>query len=131
MGIEDKLNAAIAQDLRVYARRRWPLENDKYRKHRLADLLGVTERRIKSLWEAEDTAVVRQHEAEAVRKLVGHQEIAEANRNDIQALQARISRLEAALLAQDAEFHSAQVAGFRQSVGFGRGEDEPAEGETR
>lgn len=127
MGIEDKVNAAIASDLRVYARRRWPLENDKYRKHRLASLLGFSARRIKSLWEAEQTAVIRQHEAEAVRKLLGQQEIAEANRNDIQALQDRIARLEAAITAQDEEFGRAQMAGYREAVGLGRRDDEPAE----
>ena len=127
MGIEDKVNAAIATDLRVYARRRWPLANDKYRKHRLADLLGVSARRVKSLWEAEETAVVREHEAEAVRKLVGQQEAEEANLNDIRALQARIARLEAALFSQDEAFHSAQMDALRDAAHFGRRTHEPAE----
>lgn len=60
MGIEDKVNAAISHDLRVYARRRWPLANDKFRKDRLASLLAVSARRIKSLWEAEESAVIRE-----------------------------------------------------------------------
>lgn len=102
MGIEDKVNADISNDLRVYARRRWPLANDKFRKARLATLLNVSARRIKSLYEGEQTAVIREREAEAVRQLVGQEE---ANRDDFQALQARIARLEAALFAQDADSH--------------------------
>jgi hypothetical protein len=125
LGIEDKtefsVNAAIAQDLRIYARRRWPLANDKFRKDRLAHLLNVSARRIKSLWEAEDTAVIRQQEAEAVRRLIGQQKIEEANRETFQALQARIARLEAALFAQDEEFHQPQMAALRGAVGSGRG----------
>lgn len=122
MGIEDKVNAAIANDLRVYARRRWPLENDKFRKSRLAALLKVSARRIKSLYEGEQSAVIREHEAEAVRRLLGQREIEEANRNDFQALQARIARLEAALFQSDPEFHSEQMAGYRQAVDHRRGE---------
>ena len=113
MGIEDKVNAAISHDLRVYARRRWPLANDKYRKDRLATLLKVTTRRIKSLYEGEQSAVIREHEAEAVRQLLGQEE---ANRNDFQALQARIARLEAALFTQDEEFHHQQVAALREAI---------------
>jgi len=114
LGIEDKnMNAIMADDLRVYARQRWPLANDKYRKARLANLLQVSARRIKSLWEGEQSAVIRQSEAEAVRRLLGQKQIEEANRNDFQALQARIARLEAALSARDPEFHHDQVAALR------------------
>lgn len=113
MGIEDKVNAAISHDLRVYARRRWPLANDKFRKDRLATLLRMTGRRIKSLYEGEQSAVIREHEAEAVRQLIGQEE---ANRNAFQDLQARISRLEATLLHQDEEFHHEQVAALRFSA---------------
>lgn len=121
MGIEDKVNAAISHDLRVYARRRWPLANDKFRKDRLASLLAVSAQRIKSLWEAEESAVIREQEAEAVRRLVGQQQIEEANRNDYQALQARIARLEAALFASDAEFHQPQMAALREASRGRRG----------
>lgn len=125
MGIEDKVNAALANELRVYARTRWPLANDKYRKSRLATLLDVSSRRIKSLWEGEDSAVVREHEAEAVRRLIGLKVAEEANRNDLIALQARIARLEAALFEGDEDFHRAQVDAFRRAAGLGRRADEP------
>ncbi len=114
MGIEDKVNAAISHDLRVYARRRWPLANDKFRKDRLADLLKLSARRIKSLYEGESTAVIREHEAEAVRRLLGR---AEANRNDLQDLAERIARLEAALLHGDEDFNRYQVDALRKASG--------------
>lgn len=114
MGIEDKVNAAISHDLRVYARRRWPLANDKYRKDRLATLLEVSARRIKSLWEGEASAVIREHEAEAVRRLIGQ---AEANTNDLQDLATRIARLEAALLHGDEDFNRYQVDALRKAAG--------------
>ena len=117
MGIEDKVNAAISHDLRVYARRRWPLANDKFRKDRLAELLKVSARRIKSLYEGEESAVIREHEAEAVRRLVGQ---AEANRNDLQDLAQRIARLEAALLHGDEDFNRFQLDAIRQATGRGR-----------
>lgn len=117
------MNAILADDLRVYARQRWPLANDKYRKARLATLLRVSARRIKSLWEGEQSAVIRQHEAQAVRQLLGQKQIEEANRDDFQALQARIARLEAALFAQDEEFHHGQVAALRAVADRGRGID--------
>ena len=117
MDKEDKVNAAISHDLRVYARRRWPLANDKFRKHRLSTLLNVSARRIKSLWEGEETAVIREHEAEAVRRLVGQ---AEANSNDLQDLAQRIARLEAALIQRDPDFHSNQVDALREATRGGR-----------
>lgn len=123
MGIEDKdMNAILADDLRVYARQRWPLANDKYRKARLATLLQVSARRIKSLWEGEQSAVIRQSEAEAVRRLLGQKQVEEANRGDFQALQARIARLEAALFSGDEEFHHPQMAALRAAADGGRGD---------
>lgn len=123
MGFQDKpepaeVSAAIAQELRTFARQKWPLANDKYRKGRLADLLNLTHRRVKSLWEADRNAVIREHEAEAIRRLVGQEE---ANRDDFKALQARIARLEAALFAQDEEFHHEQMAALRQAADGRRG----------
>jgi hypothetical protein len=115
---ERDVNAAIAQDLKFYSRRRWPMANDKFRKSRLASLLNVTERRIKSLWEADERAVIREHEAEAVRRLIGQEE---ANRNDFAALQSRVARLEAALATVDPDFFDHQMAGYREALHAGRG----------
>jgi len=115
-----EMNAALADDLKIYARRRWPLTTDEWRWTRLANIVGVKPRRMKSLYQGEPTAVVRQHEADALAKLIRNREIEEANRNDFQALQARIARLEAALFAQDEEFHHPQMAGLREAAGRGR-----------
>jgi hypothetical protein len=121
LGFSDKterreMNAALACDLKIYARRRWPLTTDEWRWTRLANLIGVKPRRMKSLYQGEPTAVVRQHEAEALAKLIRNREMEEANRHDFQALQARIARLEAALLTQDEEFHQPQMAALRQAA---------------
>lgn len=127
MGIEDnserhEVSVAVSNDLRVYARMRWPLANDKFRKSRLEVLLGVSSRRIKSLWEGDQNAVLREREAIAIRKLIDgkkQRQIEEATRNDFQALQARIARLEAALLQRDPRPHSEQVAAHHEA-NYGR-----------
>jgi hypothetical protein len=54
LGIEDKPErrevtaAVVSKELKLFARARWPLANDKSRKQMLRRLLEVTERRIKS-----------------------------------------------------------------------------------
>jgi hypothetical protein len=97
------MQAALADDLREYAGKRWPSGNAKFRKGRLADLLGFSERRVRSYWEAK-AAAPRDHEIEAIKALIGRRE--EAHEADI-ALAKRIADLEAqvatlaALLARD------------------------------
>lgn len=133
LGIEDKTEttvtaAAISNELRSYARQRWPLANDKYRKSRLRSLLELTERRVKSLWEGEDTAVPRGTELRAIEALIGKRIGPAAdgeNRDDFLALQARVARLEAALASVDEAFFDPQMAGYRQGLHVGRGGDEP------
>lgn len=127
MGIEDnaerrEVSAAVSNELKLYARQRWPLANDKFRKGRLAHIIGVTDRRIKSLWEGDPAAVLREHEATAIRKLQGARKIEEANRVEFQALQARLARLEAAFAAVDPEFFHEQMAALRVSTDAGRGD---------
>lgn len=110
------MNAALADDLKIYARRRWPLTTDEWRWTRLANLIGVKPRRMKSLYQGEPSAVVRQTEAEALAALIRNREIEEANRSDFQALQNRIARLEAAFFPQDEEFYQPALAALRASV---------------
>ena len=115
---------ALAQDLRTYAVRRWPTTNHKWRKARLASILGLTERRVRSIYEGEQTAVLRQHEADAIAKLLGaarEREIDGANKHDFQALQARVARLEALLLQRHAGDDHTPLAGAGQGVDGGRG----------
>jgi hypothetical protein len=134
LGISDNLerqevNAALAADLKVFARRKWPLSTDEWRMSRLAHMIGVGTRRMKSLYQGEATAVLRQHEAEAINRLLKQRQIEEGTRDDIAALQDRIARLEAALLPQDEDFNSVQMEGYRQSVAIGRGKDDATKGE--
>lgn len=119
--------AALGNSLRAYGRQRWPLANDKYRKLRLADLLEMSHRRIKSFWEGEETAVPKPSEISRVEKLTGIKIIAaaadEENRDDFMALQARVARLEAALNAVDEAFFDPQVVAHREALHGGRRTD--------
>jgi hypothetical protein len=129
LGIEDKTEttvtaAAIGNELRAYSRQRWPLANDKYRKSRLSNLLSLSHRRIKSFWEGEPTAVPKAEETRRIEALIG-KSIGPAadgeNRDDFMALQARVSRLEAALAAVDEAFFDPQMAAYREALHVGRG----------
>lgn len=87
-----EVTAALATDLRVFAGQKWPTMNHKWRKARLASLLGMSERRVKSIYESEQTARLRADEEARIKALLGQKE--EANAADI-ALARRISELEA------------------------------------
>jgi len=98
LGIQDKselreVTIEVATDLRHYAGRRWPTMNHKWRKARLASLLGMNERRVKSIYEAEQTARLRVDEEARIKALIGEKEEADAVEDT--ALAARISELEA------------------------------------
>lgn len=113
--------SASAQTLmREYAAFEWPTLNHKGRMAKLAKALGFGHRRVRALYQNEDGISVRADEMAAIEALRE-----EANRNEFQDLQARIARLEAALFAQDEEFHSDQVAAFRAAADQRRGPDEP------
>lgn len=99
------MNAAVAQHLRVYARRRWPLANDKFRKDRLADLLKVTKRRIKSLWEGDKNAVLRQREADDIERLTGSKIGAAAELEEARHEYRTLAQMEASLEALAAGPH--------------------------
>ena len=101
MGIEAKSEtivtaAAIGDELRAYSRQRWPLANDKHRKSRIADLLNVSARRIKSFWEGEATAVPRPDEIRRVEALTGKTFSTAAadgeNRDDFMAMRRSLTR---------------------------------------
>lgn len=98
MGIWDKpepreMTAALADDLREFAGRKWPTMNHKWRKARLASLLGMSSRRIKSIYEAEQTARLRADEEAKITALIGRKE--EANAEADRALAERLADLEA------------------------------------
>lgn len=121
---------AISTELRTFSRQRWPLANDKYRKARLKDALGVTARRIRSFWEGEETAVPRTKETERIERLIGKkigapqvtEEEADAVRRsqeNYRALEARLASLEALYARIDPELIGEHLAGARA---FARGE---------
>ena len=85
---------AISSDLRAYAVKRWPTANHKFRKARLADLLGLSERRVRSYWEAK-AAAPRDEEIGAITALIGRKEEADAHAEADRALAERLAELEA------------------------------------
>lgn len=87
------MTTAVATDLRIYAGQRWPTMNHKWRKARLASLLGMNERRVKSIYEAEQTARLRVDEEARIKALLGQKENADAAAD--KALADRIAELEA------------------------------------
>ncbi len=108
---------AISKGLRTYAVQRWPTANHKFRKARLADLLGFTERRVRSYWEAK-AASPRDDEIDAIKNLVGDRLIEEENRDAFAALQERIARLEGIVLAfETAQNHQAMAGEIQGSFG--------------
>lgn len=114
--VEREVTAALAEDLRVYAVKRWPTMNHEWRKERLASILGMRVRRVRSFWDGEETLSPRQSEVDAITALIGaeEREIEEANRDAFAALQTRIARLEAIILAQEAHPHHGPMAGKSQ-----------------
>jgi hypothetical protein len=115
----EEMSATAQTMLRDYAGIRWPSLNHKGRIARLAGLLGMGHRRVRSLYQNEPGVSLRADEMAAIAEL-SQRKIEEANRNDFEALQERIARLEAALFAQDEEFHHDQMAGLRQAADGGR-----------
>lgn len=90
--VEREVTAALADDLRTYAVKRWPTMNHEWRKAKLAAMLGMKVRRVRSYWDAEETLSPRLSEVERIKALLGQKE--EADAADI-ALAKRISELEA------------------------------------
>jgi hypothetical protein len=132
LGIEDKPErrevtaAVVSKELKLFARARWPLANDKSRKQMLRRLLEVTERRIKSLWEGEETAVPRGTETARIEELIGHKigaaaELEEA-RHEHRDLAQLAASLQALLYGPEADFYRPQVDAIRAAlVPAGRG----------
>lgn len=115
-----KVTTAVATDLRIYAGRRWPTMNHKWRKARLASLLGMNERRVKSIYEAEETARLRVDEEARIKALIGQEE--EANAAADSALAKRIADLETQVATLMAALASdALAAEGRASRGSGNG----------
>lgn len=120
---ERKDMSATAQlMMRDYAGTRWPSLNHKGRIARLAGVLGFGHRRVRSIYQNEPGVSLRADEMAAIAAL-REQKIEEENRNEFQALEARLARLEAALFAQDQDFHQPQMAALRSAADGRRGPD--------
>lgn len=105
--VEREVTTALANDLRTYAVRRWPEMNHEWRKAKIASLLGMKVRRVRSYWDAEETLSPRLSEVERIKALIGQKEAADAA--DI-ALAKRISELEAQVAFLVAALASDEVA---------------------
>lgn len=103
------MHEALANDLREYAVKRWPTANHKFRKGRLADLLGLSERRVRSYWEAK-AAAPRDEEIEAIKALIGAEED-EAYAEAYRTLEARFASMEAEFAKLRAAVAAASLAG--------------------
>jgi hypothetical protein len=101
--------------LRDYAAESWPRMNHKGRLRELSRLLPWSDRRVRSVYNGEPSVSLRAAEMAEIERLTN-----EANRDDFQDLQARVARLEAALLSQDEEFHQPTLAAIRQGLDGGR-----------
>lgn len=103
-------SATLSTDLRIYAVKRWPLDKDERRKERLAALLNMTKRRVRSLWENERSARPRGDEIERIAALIGAEE-EEANAETYRAMEARFASMEAELAELRAAIAAASLAG--------------------
>lgn len=120
--------AALSRDLRVYAVRRWPLDKDERRKERLATLLNMTKRRVRSLWENEGTARPRGAEIERIKALIGAEE-EEAYAEAYRQMDARFAAMEAELAQLRAAIAATALAGEgAPSSRSGRGADRQGQG---
>ena len=113
--------AAISTALKLYARTRWPLENDKARKAMLARVLKFTPRRVRSFYEAEKNAVPRTHETVAIERLIGRRiETAEQELSDARAEYRDVAEIASALWAlahgPDADYYGPQVDTLREAL---------------
>lgn len=121
----EAMSASAQTMLREYAAFRWPLMNHKGRMAKLAHVLNLTHRRVVSLYKNEPGVSLRADEMAAIEAL-RNAKAEEANRHEFEDLQARIARLEAALFAQDEEFHSHQMAALRSAADERRGPHVPS-----
>lgn len=134
LGTEAKMTTvAISTELRLFARTRWPLENDKSRKRLLASALKFTHRRVRSFYEAEETAVPRDHEVVAIEKLIGRpisrneRELADAQA-EYRSLAEIASSLWALAHGPDADFYGPKMDALRSAL---LGEGHPDRGRGR
>ncbi len=99
---------ATAQDLRQYAATSWPMGNHKYRIYELARRLKVRTRRMRSIYNAEQSTRLSVQEALAIQALLDEAQ------NDGQEITAKIDQLQRQLADLEAHLNSLRVAATRQ-----------------
>lgn len=110
--------------MRDFAAREWPRLNHKGRLRELCRVFPTwSDRRVRAVYNAEQGVSLRADEQADIDQRTAT--IEEANRDDFQALQARVARLEAALNQTDAEFHQPTLAALREVADVGRGGNVP------
>lgn len=123
------MTAALANDLRTYAVKRWPTMNHEWRKAKLASMLNMKVRRVRSYWDAEENMSPRLDEVEAIKALIKSKEAAhdadEALAKRIADLEAQVAILAAtiageALASSGPKTHQSRNGGTGQSQGMPR-----------
>jgi hypothetical protein len=123
----EEMSASAQTMLREYAGHRWPTMNHKGRIARLADVLGLRHRRVRSIYQNEGGVSLRADEMAAITALKKTAAADEENRDAFMALQVRVARLEAALAHVDEAFFDPQMAPYREALHGARRADEPGE----
>lgn len=95
----------------------------------VARKLGWRHNRAREIW-YEQARRIDAREMDQLREARETRKLQEAT-NEYRELRAKIARIEAALLASDADFHSPQIDALRQSVGGLGGVDLPRVGGER
>ena len=115
------MSTALSNGLREYAVKRWPTMNHEWRKAKIASMLGMKVRRVRSYWDGEEKLSARVDEVEAINALMNQPQskLEEANQDAFAELQARIARLEAILLPQETSGDYPAMAGLG-AVNYGR-----------
>ncbi|KGM44469.1 hypothetical protein JY97_00550 [Alkalispirochaeta odontotermitis] len=101
---------ATAQDLRQYAATSWPLGNHKYRIYELARRLKVRTRRMRSIYNAEQSTRLSAEEALAIQALLDEAQ------HDNEQITARIDQIQRQLADLEAHLDSLRVAATRQGI---------------
>ncbi len=99
------MTVALSHNLREFAGQKWPTMNHKWRKAKLASMLRMSERRVRSIYEADPAARIRADEAERIAALVQQGEAEDA------ALSTRIAELEAQVTRLVEALASDEMAG--------------------
>lgn len=105
------MSASAQFILRDYAGARWPTLNHKGRMARLAGVLGLGHRRVRSIYQNEEGVSLRADEMAAIAALRREKadDAVRSSQAEYRALEARIAALEELFRAGDEEHHRPQL----------------------